>query len=109
MATPVRGDQQTVTVTIDANTGKASPDPFHVSKSAKQHVVWVCNDPNAEFAVEFVGETPFSGKRFHKHAPSSGPVPDHVPAGDKKLYKYNLTITRGGSAKTYDPNGQVDA
>jgi len=107
MATPVRGDQQTVTVTIDANTGKCAPDPFRVSKSGKQSVVWVCNDPNAEFSVEFVGETPFTSKRFHKRSPSSGAVPDHVPAGGK-LYKYNLTITRAGAAKTYDPNGQVD-
>ena len=107
MATSVGGDSQRVTVTIDADTGKCTPDPFHVSKSSKQHVMWVCNDPTAEFSVEFVGETPFTGNRFHKKSPSSGAVPDHVPAGGK-LYKYNLTITRAGNAKTYDPNGQVD-
>ena len=103
-----RVDQQKVVVTIDATTGKVSPDPFHVSKSAKQTVEWVCADPNAEFTVEFKGETPFREKRFHRRAASSGAVADHIPAGDK-LYKYDLTITRGGQTKTYDPNGQVDA
>jgi hypothetical protein len=81
-----------------------APDPFHISKSNQEEVLWVAADPSLEFTVEFKkGDSPFYEVQFSNDFPASGLVRRSVL--HDPLRKYEYTIRAGKLEK--DPSGIV--
>ncbi len=79
-----------------------TPDPIRVSKSKNEELIWVCSEPDADFIVSFVNDSPFAGSRFSKDKSHSGPV--QALAHANRNYKYAVMV--GGM--TLDPVVLVD-
>lgn len=94
-----------VTISIKGDEIEVTPDPFYISKSKQEEVLWVTADPDLEFTVEFdKGDSPFYEVQFdHKDFPASGLVRRGVLADPQRKYKYTV---RAGGAKL-DPGGVV--
>lgn len=99
---PIVGPQEVlVTITVGSSGINVSPDPFRISKSAGQQVVWACGDA---FTVEFnKNGSPFHASSFSDQSPRSGPVRGNVTPDPNKTYGY--TVKAGG--RTLDPGGIV--
>lgn len=99
--------EQRVTIYVDANGDyvRVDPDPFVITKSAHQEVLWQTSPPGAAFRVDF-GDTPFNYPNFNDNDPYSGEVRRdvNIPQGQQKYYKY--TVTAG--SKGEDPGGVVN-
>jgi len=95
-------------VTIQVNSRgevkSVEPDKFEIYKGQYQQLLWQVSDPNAQFNVEFTGDSPFDYKQFSDAEPYSGLVRREVLGDPGKYYKY--TVRAGG--RTLDPGGVVN-
>lgn len=109
-----------VMVTIDINSRgevkSVQPDSFEIYKSQYQQVLWQVSARDAQFNVEFTGDSPFDYKQFSDAEPYSGLVRREVLADPNKNYPYTVTVTLNKSAnnkgsktasKSFDPGGYV--
>jgi hypothetical protein len=100
------GAPQRTTVTISIKGGEivVTPDPFYISKSKQEEVLWVAADPNLDFTVEFEnGDSPFYEVQFSNDFPASGLVRRSVLSDPQREYEY--TVRTGNMEK--DPTGVV--
>jgi hypothetical protein len=105
-----------IRVAIQIVDGKitVNPDPFKVSKSAHEQVLWTIGDSNLHFNIEFTGGSPFAYKQFSDAEPYSGLVRRDVLGNPDRYYKYTVTVTAGAasgykSIGKLDPGGVVNA
>jgi hypothetical protein len=105
---PVLSPRKVVTIHVDqkGEVQRVDPDPFVISKSNQEEVLWQAsaNNPEAYFTVDFGQESPFEYTQFSSDQPVSGLVRREVLADPGKYYKY--TVRSGG--KSLDPGGVVD-
>jgi hypothetical protein len=94
---------------------KLSLDPFRISKSQHQQILWTIDDEKLHFNIEFTDGSPFEYTQFSDLEPYSGLVRRDV-LGSPRYYKYTVTVTAGSTAAGYkpvgkplDPGGVVDA
>ena len=83
-----------------------SPDPFNISKSGHEQVLWTIGDSNLHFNIEFTGGSPFAYKQFSDVEPYSGLVRRDVLGSPDWYYKYTVTVTAGSAASGYKPVGK---
>lgn len=97
-----RAQRQTVLITIQNGQIQVSQDPFRISKSNQDEVIWQATDPNLYFTIEFK-ESPFYESQFSNDYSASGLVRRSILADPQKVYEY--TIRAGGI--TLDPGGVI--
>lgn len=100
------------TVTVRIRLDKAGdvqsvePEYFAISKKENEEVLWVIDNPEVYFTVEFKQETPspFYESQFNTQFPFSGLVRREVLGDSLKYYKYSVTAGK----KRLDPGGVVN-
>ncbi len=113
-----RGTVLTVTIQVNSRgeVKSVEPDKFEIYKGQYQQLLWQVSDPNAQFNVDFTGDSPFDYKQFSDAEPYSGLVRREVLADPNKYYAYTVTVTsaKAGSHKgsktgnkPFDPGGYV--
>jgi hypothetical protein len=99
-------------ITIQIAGGKiaVSPEPFDISKSQHQQVLWKFKepDPSLHFNIEFIDGSPFAYKQFSDLDPYSGLVRRAVLGNPNRYYKYTVTVTAGSAASGYKTLGKLD-
>ena len=98
-----RAQRQVVLISIKDGAIRVDPkEPFRISKSNQEEVLWQASDPTLYFTVEFK-ESPFYESQFSSEFPASGLVRRSVLPDPQKNYEYTI---RAGGAKL-DPGGVI--
>ena len=103
------GRAQRKTVMIFVKDGKIQVDPkepFEISKSNQEEVIWQARDPKICFTVEFKnGDSPFYEFQFSNDFPASGLVRRSVLADPERQYEYLVRVE--GVKDPLDPTGVI--
>lgn len=104
VASKESGSIVTVIIPVDKNGQlDGEPQPFSISKSLHQQVLWKASDGKAQFNIEFKEESPFDYTQFSDLEPYSGLVRRDVLGDPGKYYKYTVRTGK----KSIDPGGIV--
>jgi hypothetical protein len=99
------GQRTIVTISIKGGKIDVAPEPFSISKSKQQEVLWVTDPKNLQFTVEFKkGDSPFYNVQFNNEFPASGLVRRVVLHDPQRKYAYAVRVE---GYEPLDPTGVV--
>ncbi len=101
-----RAQRQPVLISIKDGAIQVDPkEPFRISKSNQEEVIWKATDPSVCFTVEFQkGDSPFYESQFNNEFNSSGLVRRSLLADPQRVYEYTVRVE---GYKPLDPGGVV--
>src|SRR5260370_35557802 len=98
-----RGTVLTVTIQVNSRgeVKSVEPDKFEIYKGQYQQLLWQVSDPNAQFNVDFTGDSPFDYKQFSNAEPYARLRQRDVLSDPNHKYAYTGTVSsaKAGSTK----------